>query len=209
MSYSYITKVFPDFKYSNVYDSKIYSNISGLNSHGDIKDITFTATKEPGEFKEINKKNVETNFNLETYKNIGGYNPNKLDQNGPFSNNTTHVSQNNEKYYNTPLPANLINENNNIINKSVVLTNKTGLQELNFNQIPTTNKELDLHKETFSNDNDHDSYIKHILKCEQCKDVLIKQFNIESDRIRNEEILELISFLIFGLFILLLLDKIK
>lgn len=209
MSYSYITKVFPDFKYSNVYDSKIYSNISGLNSHGDVKDITFTGTKEPGEFEEINKKNVESN--LETYKNIGGYNPNKLDQNGPFSNNNkTYVSQNNEKYYNTPLPANLIHENNNIINTSAILTNKTKLQELNsYNQIPTTNKELDLHKETFSNDNDHDSYIKHVLKCEQCKDLLIKQFNIESDRIRNEEILELISFLIFGLFILLLLDKIK
>jgi hypothetical protein len=64
-----------------------------------------------------------------------------------------------------------------------------------------------MHKETFVNNDDHDNYIKHILKCEQCKELLLKQFNIESDRIRNEEIMELISFIIFGIFILLLLDK--
>lgn len=200
MSYSYITKVFPDFKYSNVYDSKIYSNISGLNSVSDT-DIKFTGIKAPGNFVEINKKNVEFNGeSIETYKNIG-YNPNNLDQNGPFStlnpqgSNNEFLSQNNLKYYNTPLPANLLNENNNNIN-----VNKTELKPV----------KVDLHKETFSNNNnDHDDYIKHILQCEQCKELLLKQFNVESDRIRNEEILELISFLIFGLFILLLLDKIK
>jgi len=28
MSYSYVNSVFPDFKYSNVYDTKLYENLN-------------------------------------------------------------------------------------------------------------------------------------------------------------------------------------
>ena len=54
-----------------------------------------------------------------------------------------------------------------------------------------------------------DSYVKHILECSRCKSIAIKQLGIENDRIRNEEIMEVISYIIFGLFILLLIDSLK
>ena len=31
MSYSYVKTVFPDFKYSNVYDTKLYENLNVSN----------------------------------------------------------------------------------------------------------------------------------------------------------------------------------
>jgi len=209
MSYSYITSVFPKFEYSNVYDANLYNNISGLNKKPE-SDIKFNGLNEARQYQEINKKYTE-NFakpaqlaHLEMYKNI------ENNQEG-----SEFLSQNNQTYYNKPSPINLSNNDNNNINKQATLINKTELQNKfssNLsNSIPTTYKELDLHKESFSQSEQslHETYTKHILECNQCKEVLLKQFNIETDRIRNQEILELITFLIFGLFILLLLDGLK
>lgn len=208
MSYSYITSVFPKFEYSNVYDANLYNNISGLNKtpENEVKFIGIEAKK----YQEINKKYTENfakpiDINLEMYKNI--------ENNQEVSQGSEFLSQNNNTYYNKPLPANLINSNNsNTLNSDNVLINKTQLiNEFSSKQIPTNYKELDLHKESFSQSEQgsHETYTKHILECDQCKEVLLKQFNIETDRIRNQEILELITFLIFGLFILLLLDGLK
>ena len=239
MSYSYITSVFPKFEYSNVYDANLYNNISGLNKKQFIDNIKFNGLNEATQYQEINKKYVEPmdikpmdikpmdmdikpmDINLEMYKNI--------ENNGLLSENSKFLSQNNQTYYNQPaqkqkqkqiqkqiqiqIPSNIINSN--MINDTNVLTNKTQLQKSYSsnlsNQIPTNynynynDNEL---TESFS-ENSHEVYTKHILECEQCKQLLLKQFNIETERIRNEEILELITFLIFGLFILLLLDGFK
>lgn len=213
MSYSYITSVFPKFEYSNVYDANLYNNISGLNKKPE-SDVKFTGLNEAKQYQEINKKYTENfakpaqlDINLEMYKNI--------ENTQEITQGTEFLSQNNNTYYNKPLPSNLINNNNNILNSNSnsnnVLINKTELQnKFSSKQIPTNYKELDLHKESFqSEQGHHETYTKHVLECDQCKEVLLKQFNIETDRIRNQEILELITFLIFGLFILLLLDGLK
>jgi len=55
----------------------------------------------------------------------------------------------------------------------------------------------------------HEDYIKHLSSCSACREIVLKQFNIESDRLRNEEIIELISYVMFGVFILILLDTLK
>ena len=89
--------------------------------------------------------------------------------------------QDNQKFFNPPLPSNNIPVDNNIIKK----------------------EKFD--SETKSQGH-HTEYTKHILECGPCKELLMKQFGLENERIRNEEIMELISYLIFGLFILLLLD---
>jgi hypothetical protein len=56
---------------------------------------------------------------------------------------------------------------------------------------------------------DCDIYMKHILECSTCKDIFIKQHGLENDKIRNEEIMEMISYFIFAVFILLLVDSLK
>lgn len=212
MSYSYITKVFPNFQYSNVYDANLYNNISGLNKKPEnIDNIKFDPLNEAKQYQEINKKYVEPmDIKLETYKNI------ENTEYGQLSKGTHFLSQNNETYYNKPLPLNLVNST---IDNSTLI-NKTELQKLYSSEIPTNYKELNSHKESFSqsghesdssnSSNDlHYTHTKHILECTECKEILLKQFNIETERIRNEQILELIVFLIFGLFILLLLDGLK
>lgn len=51
-----------------------------------------------------------------------------------------------------------------------------------------------------------DTSIGHVLECSRCKDMLVKQFGLDNDRLRQEEIMEMLSYVIFGLFVLLLID---
>lgn len=54
-----------------------------------------------------------------------------------------------------------------------------------------------------------DGYMKHVLNCGGCKATMMKQFNIDADKARNEEFMELVSYIVFGIFILLLLDNVS
>lgn len=65
-------------------------------------------------------------------------------------------------------------------------------------------------KEEFQNEElTCDVYMKHVLECNKCREVLLKQLNIETDRQRNEEMMEVVSYVVFGLFVLMLLDALK
>ena len=94
--------------------------------------------------------------------------------------NEKKISSDNLKFYNLPYTP---NTNKNIIEK--------------FGDTNTTTK-LDC-----------DLYVKHINECNKCRSIVLKQFGIETDRIKNEEIMEIISYVIFGLFVLLLIDYLK
>jgi len=146
MSYSYVKTVFPNFKHSNVYDTKMYENLNTLSD---------TRIFEPIDMDVSN-----------SYSKVGDVVSFK-----PSKEGIIETFQDNQRYYNIPLPM----EN----------------------------------KERFEN-NDvkaHVEYTKHVLECSSCRELLMKQFNIETERIRNEELMELVSYLIFGLFILLLIDS--
>ena len=159
MSYSYVKTVFPDFKYSNVYDTKLYENLNV--SHRDTKlfepaDLDINKSYSSITVLEAPKEQTKEKSKIETF-------------------------QDNQKFFTPPLPSNNIPVDNNIIKK----------------------ERFD--GETQSQGH-HTEYTKHILECGPCKELLMKQFGLENERIRNEEIMELISYLIFGLFILLLID---
>jgi hypothetical protein len=49
---------------------------------------------------------------------------------------------------------------------------------------------------------DHQEYIKHLAKCEFCRSMIKRQYT-------NEQMMELISYITLGIFILILLDTIK
>lgn len=155
MSYSYVKTVFPNFKYSNVYDAKLYDNINASSG----KKI----------FEPANNEMYSSYSDLTL-----GYNKQEKKQESKME-----TFQDNQKFYNPPLPESYIPRNNNLINKET------------FND---------------SKNQQHLEYTKHVLECASCKELLMKQFNLENERIRNEEIMELVSYLIFGLFILLLID---
>ena len=52
-------------------------------------------------------------------------------------------------------------------------------------------------------------YMKHIMECNKCRNMIVKQWNLDNDRIRNEEIMEIITYIIFGIVLLLLFETIK
>ena len=169
-SYSYVTTVFPNFKNSNIYDQNLYNNISVVSNDSNKfipsnlnNENIGTPLKPAVEIIKPNELSLETFYQT-------------IDNNNSIGQGQ---GQDNLKYYNKPLPSNLINnQNHNTISS-----------------------------ESFSQNLNHELYIKHILECEACKNTLLKQFNIDNDRMRNEEILELVFFIILGIFILLLLEK--
>jgi hypothetical protein len=69
--------------------------------------------------------------------------------------------------------------------------------------------------EEFSNEKESDcsgkceEYMKHILDCPQCKELLLKQLKVDNDKVVNEEIMEVVSYIAFGVFVLLVLDNMK
>lgn len=89
-------------------------------------------------------------------------------------------------------------------------------------QIPVAinayNSELPLPKKEYKSENSNDpglssrdvcsSSYAHITECARCKEILYKNFNYEhKQNSYNEEIFELVSYCIFAVFILLLLEK--
>lgn len=97
----------------------------------------------------------------------------------------------------------------NILNEKKISSNN-----LKFYNLPYINNKNTIEKFVDTNTNttaklDCDLYVKHINDCNKCKSIVLKQFGIETDRIKHEEIMEIISYIIFGLFVLLLIDYLK
>lgn len=188
MSYSYIQNVFPNYKTSKVYNDSLYTKI-------DTSNVTLDGYNEGyqnGEYKPTNVEYVvpppETILPVPKPYISGEVPLTKLNSGDP----NIEGFQNNLTYYNIPINDNKIPNYHNINLTNPIIENLTNI----------------------TNDNDNDNtnqhvQLQHVLQCDQCKNILMKQFNIDSDRIKHEEIIELISYILFGLFMLYLLDSLK
>jgi hypothetical protein len=188
MSYSYIKSVFPNFENSNkVYDETLYTNInSSLYNEVNIQQV-----------KPLENHNKENIVGKEHKKNETFILPSNN-----LLENLTNVDQ-----YNT---AQFKSQNNLIKSQTQTPTiSQTRFDESPIARVtsvtPVTKNESKIEIEC----GDCDTYIKHILDCKQCKMLAIKHLSIESDKYRNEEMMELASYVIFGMFILLLIDSLK
>ena len=201
MSYSYIKSVFPNFENSNVvYDKNLYiAESSGLSEkknilpdmiENDLLDFSKTLPRN-------NQIILPQEKLIEKYRNIEPFVGESVNNEYAEIKPVRHVNQNNLKYYNietpieTPIDATLLNKD--LQQKE---NNKQNVKEKHF-------------LEKFESNGNCDSNTKHIFECNKCKMIIMKQFGIEADRVRNEEIMELISYILFGLFILMLIDYIK
>jgi hypothetical protein len=241
MNYSYIETTFPHFKYTNVYDTKIYNDIilksPETNSKSTGLEISSSSSpanpiRENSDFvnfdtlkyrRGITTDNVITNERSDSYIPYNHYNTdfkiidkskalsiqnsnnyrlqdtNKIQTNSlkhslldtsieSFKGHSIQKKESsNLKFYNTPVPVPV-----------PVPTNETIL-----------NKENDTYVERLEgeNENEHTKYVNHVLECSICKEIVLKQLNIESNRLFKEEILEILSYILFGFFILMLLER--
>lgn len=226
MSYSYIQSVFPNFEKSKVYDSTLYnnnktphldSNVLNVNDTDNDTDVSADSN-----YGKIPIKTSENTFDItltETKIPIEGF---------TSTNTTTEVDaqKNNTQYYNLPIINNHIPNYNNINHNQPHAQQHTQQHTQQHNQHRTLKsflpiiqqKELQVNVENFTPnvsdfkntaDTSHDEYVSHVIGCTKCKDALTKQFNLNIDKIKYEETLEITSYIVFGLFILILLDCIK
>lgn len=187
MSYSYVKSVFPNFSSSIVYDSNIYNNIK--NDTDSIPNNTL-------------------NTSIPNASNFISNAPNIIPSNFVSSNLPTNSNTNNLKYYNTQLPNNInYTQRTDITNSTpqLVQPNTNDLRNYENYTNQTTLPEIS----SITPSSLHIQYTNHILECSECKNLLLKQFNIESSRIWNNDVLELISYIVFGIFILMALEYLK
>jgi hypothetical protein len=193
MSYSYIKSVFPNFENSNkVYDESLYITPSTTSTSNKPSSSNISNTPNKNKVMEEEKKYTSSNVVSDDYASF------TLAKGG---------DQNNLQYGNIPLQFFKMPKTEGLV-KSIerpLYQEREKFVETFENQP----KELVLKESIGCDIIDCNLYMKHISECSKCKKIILKQFGIESDRIRNEEILELISYIIFGLFILLLIDYLK
>jgi hypothetical protein len=209
MSYSYIKSVFPNFENSNkVYDETLYNSINTLytNKESSIPIPENIESKKTGDFV-LTKPTLLDNPKIEKMSNINvntngqstlpfQYTQTPLQELSEISFNK-HNEQNNLSYYNLPI--------------KMPLFPTVPIQESLKEQQVTRKIEKfeDVKGKQTCSEPECDLYVKHILECNKCKSVAMKQLGIESDKVRNEEIMEVVSYIVFGLFILLLIDSLK
>jgi hypothetical protein len=107
---------------------------------------------------------------------------------------TVPIEKDNLKFYNKPFST-LTDENDNNHKQITKEIKKSTIEEF---------------KESTSCENmDCNNYIQHILKCKNCLAVIHKQLGIDNDKVKMDEMIELSSYIIFGIFIILLLESLK
>lgn len=189
MSYSYIKSVFPNFENSNkVYDESLYSNLQESQVQ--------QQTQQQAPLQEVKQEQQIVYPQISNSNNVGDFASNTFEKN---------QVQNNLRYYNIPISDEVKNIEYNNENKYKpynIKENEYGMD------LTEKTKEVKLEKlEKFENINELgcDIYIKHISECRKCRELVSRQFNMYD----NEEVMEVISYLIFGLFILLAINSIK
>jgi hypothetical protein len=206
MSYSYIKTVFPKFENTTIINSqKIFNGpttttplkVIGINTETpDNSEIN----KPQGEDKfyltqsELPIENFSSQDNMMNKDNLHYYNI-PVDKN--MMNIENFTPQDNLHYYNIPVDKNMMNiENFTPENKATTVTPPPQPEHI---VVPAVNQKSNC-----------DSIKDHIKDCAICKEVLYKNFNMENKKNDfNQEIFELISYCIFAVFILFLLDKIS
>ncbi len=182
MSYSYIKSVFPNFETSKVYGEDLYNNIKT----NDVNKTNETTIQEPKSF-------LEDKYNGETLKSVSA----------PLTDSTNKLinepaQKDNLKFYNIPyIPIQNIPQTTQPLQHSIDLENQN-------------NKEKLIEKfESYDDKLEHNKYILHVMDCKRCREALMKQLNIMDDKIKMEGYMELASYVIFGIFILLLIDTVN
>jgi hypothetical protein len=218
MSYSYIKNVFPNFDNNSdkLYNEPLYQNIE--NTIKSEKDKNMNELLQPKNNSVENKIEFDLSPNklLEQYSNHSSLG--SLEEQYMLKPNE-QKEQNNLKFYNLPINKEYLRqisreslkdlplgESNYLSNIKTPVINSFTTQDKTIEKFESSNQK---NKTIESCNFDCDVYTKHILECSKCKNLIMKQFGIENDKIRNEEIMELISYFIFALFILLLIDSLK
>ena len=163
MSYSYVKTVFPNFEYSNVYNDKLYSDMSGPT----------TAAPTPVKIlPEPNDENPSLSYLKSEPLIVRPGDQTQLIEKNTFKEPFTEISKDKDNlhFYN---------------------------QKIETFEGHEHRDESHEHR-----DEGHDVYLKHVSKCEFCKNMIRKQYH-------NDQIMELISYITLGIFILILLDRIK
>jgi hypothetical protein len=193
MSYSYIKSVFPNFKNSNNFglgvDKEKHKSYNiepaevgtGSTEYKQVSDEVYEKKySDRYEQNEISEKN-----NLHFYK---PRLPDMIETPQQKRVNTVNTKRETKVVENFRNPISSIVEYLSPNDKPVMDNN---------------NSETDISNLSI----EHTGHINHVLSCNRCMDIIEKQLNIKHKQNIKEEFFEMISYILFGIFILLLLEN--
>jgi hypothetical protein len=190
MSYSYLTSVFPEFQSSDTFGTIFQTSIPTEKEQ--IKKSTGFDDNEMTKFaKNLLTENGENVYILPQTSILEEYSEVNFNKDIKDKVNDIKSNKNNLQFYNLPY------------------VKQIEYKEYKDSKESPVKKIKSIEGYTDSNDDKCDEYMKHVLECSLCKSAITKQLQLDNDRIRNEEIMELISYIAFGIFVLLLIDNIK
>lgn len=181
MSYSYIKSVFPDFKPSKVYDENVYQfNVLPQNSAPSSGSSPEPA-QDPSQVPFNQLGGGVDSGNGQTVEKFHNCDDYAA---SPLQSVPGHTKDN-LRYYKEPVPVH--NQTQPNTTSPVVASNAIG-------------------KETFDTESDCSKTTTHVLSCTKCQSMIRKSLGWSS---QTEEIMELVSYIIFAVFIFLVIQKIK
>lgn len=188
MSYAYIKSVYPDFQSNKLYDNQtaVYNSLDSTQvtqtERNNTLPVPFESDEEARFAKSLIAKS-ELNSSTPNILTNPQYSGKLLEtlQNTPTE---TTSNKDNLRYYNIPLP----NVHNRVAFETFEENQKGDQQDCKL---------------------DCDSHISHVINCPRCKGIISRQLNLDNDRVKNEEFMEMFSYIVFGVFILLLIDSLK
>lgn len=179
MSYSYIKSVFPDFKPSKIYDEKIYQFNVLPQNSASGNSASAPEDPTPMPYNQLGG-GKET---LESFNNCEEH------QGTPIINTTT-TGKDNLHFYKPPVP-------------NITHTDKTEPQS---SSVLRSTSERTKGLEKFSTAFDCGDVSAHVVSCSKCQGALRKQLGWNS---QTEEIMELVSYIVFAVFVYLLIKRLK
>jgi hypothetical protein len=188
MSYSYIKSVFPNFETSN--DAVSFNSLMQMSNGSSTEHKTeagsFVTGYDPA-------SQIPENETQETFINSVPILPEKAKI---LSNTKINkaVRNDNLQFYNKPIKQ-VEQFDENPRNDKLQFYNKPIKQVEQFDENP---KNLPC-----------DPHIQHILACPECKAIVAKQLSLQQDKNRNEEIMEMVSYVLFGIFVLMLIESLQ
>lgn len=70
-------------------------------------------------------------------------------------------------------------------------------------------KSIEMFNNEESKGDDCNIHMKHVLDCEKCRSILMKHWNMEQKKMRNQEMIDILAYILFGILIIVLIDNLS
>jgi hypothetical protein len=228
MNYSYIKTVFPTFENTIAYDKNTFNklkqpvsseqttlDVTGINNDVGVHVGVDTKNSGSEKFYITQEKLLDSPNVYSVTSDTSKWEKEHFSDVAEYTKHTVPSKQiDNLHYYNLPINKEYLYSSKKI-NSLPSPTQHSYIETFNENASDKSESPVVLQQQPVSSqpqqqlmDGNCTQRYNHVMECNHCKEMLYKTLNLNNKNSYTEEIFELISYCVFAIFILFLLDKI-